>query len=88
MRGPHTTYSGIVTPLERSSIKPDVDERGRLYAIWSRAVKRLLLTVSDPRQEDERQIELRPEHVEALGQFLIETNPGTSDDAWPTTYRS
>jgi hypothetical protein len=70
-----------MAPVERSSIKlDDEDERNCLYATWSRSGKRLRFTISNPRFEDERQIELRPHQVEAPGRFLIETNPGTTDD--------
>ncbi len=68
-----------MTRVERSSIQFDDDERNRLHAVWSRSGRHLLLGVTDERYEGGRQIALRTEQVEALGRFLIETNPETPD---------
>ena len=58
---------------ERRSITIDDDESRRLDATWSRSGKRLIVTVTTKTWKDPRQIELRPEQVEALIEFLAET---------------
>jgi hypothetical protein len=47
----------------------------RLDAVWSRSGARLGLSIMklNPPGQDYVQIELRPEQVEALGDFLVET---------------
>ena len=62
-----------MTQLERRSITIDDDENDRLHAAWSRSGKRLFVSVSGHNYETPRSIELRPEQVEQLVQFLTET---------------
>lgn len=52
--------------IERDSIALDDAERGRLYAIWSRSGKRLIVTMH--RNADYMQVELRPDQVESFAQ--------------------
>jgi hypothetical protein len=47
--------------------------RGRFYAIWSGSGKRLGVTVWNPITSDQRQVELRPDQVQALFDFPAET---------------
>jgi hypothetical protein len=53
---------------ERLPIAIDDDEGRRLHATWSRSGKRLVVTVTTTQAH--AQVELRPEQVEALAEFL------------------
>jgi len=61
------------TTPERRPITLDDDENRRFHAIWSRSGKRLIVSVSTTMWSESRQVELRPEQVEALVAFLTET---------------
>jgi hypothetical protein len=50
----------------------DADGR-RLYAVWSRSGKRLGVSVSTETWRDFQQMELRPEQVQELIEFLVAT---------------
>ena len=52
----------------------DADGR-RLHAVWSRSGKRLGVSVSTVTWRDFEQMELRPDQVQELIDFLLETNP-------------
>jgi hypothetical protein len=58
---------------ERSVIVLEDNENGRLHAAWSRSGKRLLLTATTPTYEQVMQVELRPDQVKELIEFLSET---------------
>jgi hypothetical protein len=62
-----------MTKSVRRPITIDDDENRRLHAIWSRSGKRLIVTATTPSWSEYRQVELRPEQVEELIQFLTET---------------
>ena len=48
------------------------DESRRLNATWSRSRKRLIVTVTTT--QSHAQVELRPDQVEALAEFLSESD--------------
>jgi hypothetical protein len=58
---------------ERHALQLDDDENRRLHAVWSRSGKRLIVTATTQQWGEERQVELRPEQVTTLIQFLSET---------------
>jgi hypothetical protein len=60
---------------DRPTITLDADDQHRLHATWSRS-SRLLLTVTDTRFGEPRQIQLRPDQVTELIAFL---EAGTGD---------
>jgi hypothetical protein len=60
---------------DRRVITLDDGDHGRFYAVWSRSGKRLIVTVWNPLSSEHRQIELLPEQVETLIQYLTETVP-------------
>jgi hypothetical protein len=53
---------------ERSPIAMDDDEGRHIHATWSRSGKRLIVTVTTTQAH--AQVELKPEQVEALAEFL------------------
>ncbi len=57
---------------EQRALAIEDDEGRTLHLTWSRSGKRLVLTATMPRH-DPRQVELRPEQVEELIDFLRET---------------
>lgn len=64
----------MATLPKRRAIALDDDENHRLHASWSRSGKRLMVTVAKTTTWSEsRYVELRPEQVEKLIQFLTET---------------
>jgi len=52
----------------------------RLHAVWSRSGARLGLSLSKPNGDDYSQIELRPEQVQTLADFLAETAASPAAD--------
>jgi hypothetical protein len=55
---------------ERRPITIEDDENRRLHATWSRSGKRLIVTVTTTQAH--AQVELTPEQVEGLAEFLSE----------------
>jgi hypothetical protein len=55
---------------EHHVIELDDDEGGRLSAVWSRSGRHLIVTVN--RRGTWAQVELRPEQVDDLVEFLAE----------------
>ena len=58
---------------ERHVIQLDDGENGRLHPIWSRSGKHLIVTATTPGVGQLMQVELRPDQVEELIEFLSET---------------
>ena len=64
----------LATPKDdRPVIELDDGESRRLHAMWSRSGKHLLLTVTTARWDKPVQVELRPDQVERLIEFLSGT---------------
>jgi hypothetical protein len=61
--------------VDRPTITFDADDQHRLHATWSRS-SRLLLTITDTRFAEPRQIQLRPHQVTELVAFI---EAGTED---------
>ena len=57
----------------RVAIVLDDDEDGCLHAVWSRSGKRLIVTATTRRWTEPRQVELRPDQVRQLIEFLCES---------------
>jgi hypothetical protein len=57
----------------RRAIELDDDEDGRLHAVWSRSGKRLIVTATTVRWSEVKVVELRPNQVKELIDFLSET---------------
>lgn len=55
------------------ALQLDDDEDGRFHAVWSRAGKHLFVTAMTHRWSELTQVELRPDHVRELSEFLVET---------------
>ena len=55
--------------VDRPAITLDDEEGDRLHTTWSRK-GRLIVTVTDTRFSDLRQVTLRPDQVESLIEFL------------------
>jgi hypothetical protein len=67
-------YGVVVSEQKRRVIEFDDSGGHRLHAVWSRSGKRLMVSVADgPGWDSAGQVELEPEQVEALRQFLAET---------------
>lgn len=54
----------------RPSIRLDGDENAVISVTWGRSGKRAIITISDPRYENARQVLLAPEQADQLGRFL------------------
>jgi hypothetical protein len=57
----------------RRALHLDDDENGRVHAVWSRSGKHLIVTATTHRWEELMQVELRPDQVRGLIDFLAET---------------
>jgi hypothetical protein len=58
---------------DRRAIQFHDDENRLLLAVWSRSGKHLIVTAAHPRLGQGMQVELRPDQVETLIEFLSET---------------
>lgn len=58
---------------DRPVIELDDDENRRLHATWSRSGKRLIVTATTSNWAKPMQVELRPDQVERLIEFLSDT---------------
>jgi hypothetical protein len=54
----------------RFAIELDDDEDGRLHVAWSRSGKRLIITATTRRWSEPMQVELRPDQVSQLIEYL------------------
>jgi hypothetical protein len=62
--------------IDRSAITLDDDETRRIHATWSRSGKRLILSIHKTGWSDAyQQVQLRPEQVEELREFLDQPPP-------------
>lgn len=57
----------------RVAIEFDDGEDSRLHAVWSRCGKHLIITATARRWSEPRQVELRPDQVKQLIEFLSES---------------
>jgi hypothetical protein len=57
----------------RQAIELDDDDDRRLYAVWSRSGKRLIVTATTRRWAEPMYVELRPARVRELIDFLSQT---------------
>ena len=55
---------------DRSAMKLEDGEGGKLHAVWSRSGKRPIITVD--RRQHHAQVELRPDQVAQLAHYLAE----------------
>jgi hypothetical protein len=63
----------VMSKDDRPVLQLDDGEHRRLHATWSRSGKHLILTVTTASWEKSVQVELRPDQVERLTEFLSQT---------------